>query len=107
MPGKPEMHETVAVAAGIAGASALRRVSLLRSAPNGRAFAAIATLTELSRQIEASLEAAAAAVKIGDAPGAEAEWTRSVSLMDGMTAGEASFGTNPQDRPSYLRKSAG
>ncbi|CAN5419063.1 hypothetical protein BH10PSE7_BH10PSE7_32990 [soil metagenome] len=106
MPGKPEAQETIATIASAAGASALRRVSLMR-APSGRAFAAIATLTELSRRIEASLESAAGAVKIGDEKGAEAEWARSKALMEGLAAGDQNFGAHPQERPSYLRKSAG
>ena len=107
MVGKPQTENQIAAATGSAASAALRRMSLMKSAPSGRAFAAIATLTELSRRIEATLEAGAEALKSGDETGAQREWLRSASLMDEMagTAG-GDFGSQPQDRPSYLRRHA-
>ena len=106
MPGKPQTHDKVALGASAAGAAVLKRVSLMRSAPSGRAFEAIATLTELTRRIEASIEAAASAAKTGDEPGADAQWTRSIALMEGLAAADQNFGADPWERRSYLRKSA-
>lgn len=105
MVGKPQTENHIAATAGTAASAALRRISLTRAAPSGRAFAAIATLTELSRRIEATLEAGADAMKNGDESAAQREWLRSASLMDEM-AGTArgDFGSQPQDRPSYLRR---
>lgn len=108
MTGKPQTENHIAAATGNAAGAALRRISLARAAPSGRAFEAIATLTELSRRIEVSLEASAEALKNGDNATAQREWLRSAGLMDEMAStADEDFGAQAQDRPSYLRRSAG
>lgn len=91
--------------AGTAGAAALRKVrSLAKVAPPGRAFAAIATLTEMSRRIEGRLEASEEALTRGDSSSAELEWARAIVLMDRMASearGDAQ--ANPRE-PTYLKR---
>ena len=88
---------------GTAASAALRRVrSLAATAPKGRAFDAIATLTEITRRIEDSLSASDAALEAGDEDSACLEWARAVVLMDRLTSG----GTDGRrdEEPSYLRR---
>jgi hypothetical protein len=90
---------------GTACATALRRVrSLAEAAPAGRAFAAIATLTELSQRVETSLEAGAEALEASDPDSASLELARAVVLMDRMTAeAKADINSRPA-QPNYLRR---
>ena len=91
--------------AGTAGASALRKVrSLAQSAPSGRAFAAIATLTEISQRIEDRLEASEEALARGDASSAELEWARAIVLMDKMANEARGHHTSVPAEPTYLQR---
>jgi len=88
---------------GTAASAALRRVrSLAATAPKGRAFDAIATLSEITRRIEDSLSASDAALEAGDEDSACLEWARAVVLMDRLTSG----GTDGRrdEEPAYLRR---
>lgn len=91
---------------GTACAAALKKVrSLASAAPSGRAFAAIATLSEFSQTAESHLQAGNDALSRGDIPRAENEWTRAVAVMDQM-ASEARGGQAPRAvaRPEFLRR---
>ena len=89
---------------GTAASAALRRVrSLAAAAPKGRAFDAIATLSEITRRIEDSLTASDAALEAGDEDSASLEWARSVVLMDRLTSGTGAEGRRDEE-PSYLRR---
>ena len=77
--------------AGTAAAAALRRVrSLADQAPSGRLFAAIATLTEMSKRIETSLETG--------------EYTRAVDGMNLLAAKAQASEPNALANPRYLKK---
>lgn len=68
--------------AGSACAEALKKTrSLASAAPAGRAFAAIATLSDLSHSAETHLVAGNTALGRGDAAGAQSEWAQAVSVM--------------------------
>jgi hypothetical protein len=107
---KPGSIDTIAFAAegmaGTAGAAALKKVrSLAKSAPTGRAFAAIATLSDLSQAAEGHLKAGKEAMDRGNAPGAKAEWTRAVKVMDQMAStARGKEPALPADNPSFLRR---
>jgi hypothetical protein len=89
---------------GTAASAALRRVrSLAAAAPSGRAFDAIATLTEITRRIETSLAASDEALAVGDEDSASLEWARAVVLMDRLTSG-AGTEHHREDEPAYLRR---
>jgi hypothetical protein len=89
---------------GSSASAALRRVrSLAAAAPAGRAFDAIATLTEITRRIETSLAASDQALATGDEDSASLEWARAVVLMDRLTSGTGIEGQR-EDDPSYLRR---
>jgi hypothetical protein len=91
--------------AGTAAASALRRVrSLADQAPSGRMFAAIATLTDMSRRIEASLVAGRRAMASGDAATASLEFAKSIVQMDRMAAAADREADEAETLPGYLRK---
>ena len=103
-----EMEEFSFAAEGMAGtaaSAALRRVrSFANQAPSGRMFAAIATLTEMSRRIETTLEAGQDALSAGDHDTAALEFARSLVQMDRMNA-TATQGPDTAARlPGYLRK---
>jgi hypothetical protein len=107
---KPESGKGIVFAAqGMAGpacAAALKKVrSLASAAPSGRAFAAIATLSEFSQAAESHLKAGNAALNHGDIPRAENEWTRAAAVIDQM-ASEARGGKAPRAsaRPEFLRR---
>lgn len=91
--------------AGPACAAALKKVrSLASAAPSGRAFAAIATLSEFSQSAESHLQAGSDALSHGDIPRAENEWTRAAAVMDQM-ASEARGNRPPREaRPEFLRQ---
>lgn len=73
--------------AGTAASAVLRKVrSLVDSAPPGRLFPAIATLTELTRRIETNLVAASHAVTRGDGDRGTVELARAVLQMDRLAA---------------------
>ena len=89
---------------GTSASAALRRVrSLASAAPAGRAFDAIATLSDISRRIETSLAASDEALNRGDEDSASLEWARAVVLMDRLT-GEAGPGGERKGEPAYLRR---
>ena len=91
---------------GTACAAALKKVrSLASAAPSGKAFAAIATLSEFSQAAEGHLQAGNDALNRGDRPRAENEWTRAVMVMDQMT-NEARGGQTPRaaTNPEFLRR---
>jgi hypothetical protein len=91
--------------AGTAGAAALRKVrSLAQAAPSGRAFAAIATLTEFSMRIEDRLEASEAALGRGDASSAELEWARAIVLMDKLASEARGHHAEVSVEPTYLKR---
>jgi hypothetical protein len=90
---------------GSSCATALRRVrSLAEAAPTGRAFAAIATLTELSQRIETALEASAEALDASDPDSASLELARAVVLMDRMTTEAKADHRSTPAQPNYLRR---
>ena len=79
--------------AGTAASAVLRKVrSLADSAPPGRFFPAIATLTELTRRIETNLVAASHAVTRGDDDRGTVELARAVLQMDRLAAVAAAPG---------------
>ena len=91
---------------GTSCSTALRNVGRLAAgAPSGRSFAAIATLTEISRRIEGALVASEEALQGGDEDSASLEWARAVVLMDRMTT-EAACTKRDEGEPSYLRRRA-
>jgi hypothetical protein len=91
--------------AGTAGAAALRKVrSLAQAAPSGRAFAAIATLSESSMRIEGRLEASEEALGRGDASSAELEWARAMVLMDKLTSEARDQRAEAPAEPTYLKR---
>ena len=93
--------------AGTAGAAALKKVRALspRLPPSGRAFAAIATLSELSQTAENDLRAGTEAIVRGNVPGARDEWTRAVSVMDQMAGTARAKEPAPSaDNPNFLRR---
>jgi hypothetical protein len=89
---------------GTSASAALRRVqALAATAPAGRAFDAIATLSEITRRIESSLSASDEALAAGDEDTASLEWARAVVLMDRLTSGAGLEG-HREEEPSYLRR---
>lgn len=83
---KPSSAGRIVFAAeGLAGAAcsaALKKVrSLANAAPSGRAFAAIATLSDLSQGAETHIRAGNDALGRGDATGAQTEWAQAVNVM--------------------------
>ncbi len=89
---------------GTAASAALRRVRTFSDeAPSGRMFAAIATLTEMSRRIETSLEAGHDAVNTGDQDTAALEFARSLVQMDRL-ASLANHTPDAEHLPGYLKK---
>lgn len=87
--------------AGTAASAVLRRVrSLEDSAPPGRLFPAIATLTELTRRIETNLVAASHAVTSGGDDRGTVELARAVLQMDRLaaTASAPTFAELPEPR---------
>ena len=92
--------------AGTAAAAALRRVrALADQAPSGRMFAAIATLTEMSRRAEANLmagEAAAAAARNTDA--STRSFAKAIAAMDAMTADAEAGPADTETMPDFLRR---
>ncbi|MGH6854157.1 MAG: hypothetical protein ACRESZ_00690 [Methylococcales bacterium] len=91
--------------AGTAAALALRRVrSLADQLPSSRMFASIATLTEISRRIETSLETAHDAFASGDGDTAALEFARSIVQMDRLAAAAGHEPDKADKLPEYLRK---
>lgn len=90
---------------GTSCAAALRRVrSLAETAPAGRAFAAIATLSDFSHKIEDRLEVADEALASGDEDSAALELARAVVLMDKMAVTASPKAEAPVPTPSYLKR---
>ncbi|MGQ0486645.1 MAG: hypothetical protein ACT4SY_15005 [Hyphomicrobiales bacterium] len=92
--------------AGTAASAALRRVrSLADAAPTGRLFAAIATLTDMSRNIEAELEAGRHALDRGDGNQATLHFSRAIVRLDEMAATATPGKQYPAaSLPDYLKK---
>jgi hypothetical protein len=89
---------------GTSCAAALRRVrSLADSAPIGRAFAAIATLTDLSQKVQDRLEVADDALASGDEDSAALELARATVLMDKLATAAAPTAAEVP-APSYLKR---
>lgn len=110
MAARHDMMEEFSFAAegmtGTAASAALRRVrSCAGQVPAGRMFAAIATLTEMSRRIETSLEAGHDALNIGDQDTASLEFARSIVQMDRMAAMAEQAPDTAAKLPGYLQKS--
>jgi hypothetical protein len=91
--------------AGTACVAALKKVrSLASAAPSGRAFAAIATLSEFSQTAENHLKAGNDALSHGDISRAENEWKRAVAVMHQMTnEARGDRSPRPLTSPKYLR----
>lgn len=91
--------------AATAASAALRRVtSLADAAPAGRMFAAIATLTEISRRSEAHLEAGHDALSRGEDDRAALSLARALVEMDKLAAEASPELPAAQDAPDYLRR---
>jgi hypothetical protein len=107
---KPGSIDSIAYAAegmaGTAGSTALKKVrSLVNVAPAGRAFAAIATLSELSQTAEGHLRAGKDALDRGSIPDARKEWTSAVKAMGKMASDACD--REPAvaaDNPGFLRR---
>jgi len=95
-------------AAGLSGTAAsatLRRVgSFADAAPSGRLFDAIATLTDMSRNIEAELEAGSEAHDRGEDNQAALYFTRAIAGMDAMATAATPAKQSAAKLPDYLRK---
>jgi hypothetical protein len=103
MDGKLPEYEFLAAKAGSAASVALMRVrSLAASAPAGRAFNAIATLSDITRRIETTLSEGDTRSKEGERDTSCLELARAVVLMDRLTA-EASIG-GERSEPHYLKR---
>ncbi len=90
---------------GTAASAALRRVgSFADAAPTGRFFDAIATLTDMARNIEAKLEAGSQALDRGEDNQAALYFTRAIVGMDEMAAAATPGKQTPAKLPDYLRK---
>ena len=88
--GSNELFFAAGGKAGSAAGAALRRVrSLADTAPAGRLFSSIATLTDMTRRIETGLLAAGTAVSHGDESAATQELTGALSQMDRLAAAAA------------------
>ena len=91
--------------AGAAAVSALRRVtSLADQAPSGRMFAAIATLSDMSKRIEQGLVAGHDAMEIGDAETASLHFARTIVQMDRLAAAAGRRHEPAEELPVYLLK---
>jgi len=107
---KPGSIDSIAFAAegmaGTAGSAALKKVrSLVNAAPAGRAFAAIATLSELSLTAEGHLRAGKEALDLGSVPVARKEWTSAVKVMGQMTSeARVEEPATTSDSPGFLRR---
>ena len=88
--------------AGSAAAAALRRVrSLAEAAPPGRLFAAIATLSEMSRRAEASFANAGEALDRGENVAAGRALERGISQLEHLAE---TAGREEELSPNYLRR---
>ena len=91
--------------AGTAAAAALRRVrALADQAPSGRMFAAIATLTEMSRRAEASLMAGEAAAAARNTDASTRSFAKAIAAMDAMTDGAEAGPVDTEAMPEFLRR---
>ncbi len=105
--GKPgEFSFAAGGMAGTAASAALRRVgSLADAAPSGRLFAAIATLTDMSRNIETELEAGSRALDRGEDNEATLYFARAIVRMDEMAATARPGNQSPAaSSPDYFKK---
>ena len=89
---------------GTAAASSLRKLgSLASSAPPGRLFGAIATLSDMSAKAARALEESGAALREGNDPEAAIRLARAIVQMDDMAI-LASGQPDAADRPAFLKK---
>ncbi|MFT3987735.1 hypothetical protein [Aestuariivirga sp.] len=99
-----ELSCTAEGMAGTAASSALRRVrSLADTAPSGRLFGAISTLSDLSRSAERNLAAGADALRAGKEAHAANALTQALSAMDRLAVVAGPGKTSTQ----LARKTAG
>jgi hypothetical protein len=86
-------------------ASVLRKTwNLAETAPAGKAFAAIATLSEVSKRAAQTLEISAEALAHGDDEAAELELARSYVIMNKMSAEAEKDAAPVIARPAYLKR---
>jgi hypothetical protein len=105
MDGKLPEDEVHAPKAGSAASVTLMRVrSLAASAPAGRAFDAIATLSDITRRIETTLSDSGRPSIESERDTSCLELASAVVLMDRLTA-EASIG-GERSEPHYLKRRA-
>jgi hypothetical protein len=89
---------------GTAASTSLRKLgTLMDSAPSGRLFGAISTLSDMSAKASKALEEGALSMTAGDDHKAAAKLIRGLGHMDDL----ASFAAGPSraEEPGYLRKS--
>lgn len=100
-----ELSHAAAGMSGTSGAAALRQVrSLADCAPSGRMFSAIATLTDMSRRAETTLEAGQRALAAGDVQQASEKFARALGQMDNLSAA-AARSVEQHELPSFLKNS--
>jgi hypothetical protein len=88
-----------------AAAAALRKVgSLAHAAPMGRAFAAIATLSELTERVENHLVSGHEALSAGDTSIAVSELNRAAALAGGTIIDAQPDPVEREPAPKYLIK---
>lgn len=87
---------------GKAAAQALRKVKFLsEKAPNGRLFASIATMSDLSQQAAAAFEAASLAELKSDSATADLRFKRGMSLANEL---ELQGAGAPVPLPDFFRR---
>jgi hypothetical protein len=100
-----EFSFTTGGMAGTAASAALRRVrSLANAAPSGRLFAAIATLADMSRNIETELKAGSEALDRSNDNNATLHFARAIVRMDEMAATATPGKHSVSKLPGYLKK---
>ena len=104
--GKPgEFSFAAGGMAGTAAGVALRRVrGFADAAPTGRLFQAIATLTDMSRNVASELEAGSEALARGNDNDATLHFARAIVRMDEMAAAAIPRKRFPAELPDYLKK---
>ena len=91
--------------AGTAAAAVLRRMrALADQAPTGRMFAAIASLTEMSRRAESSLAAGHAALAGGNGDAANLDFAKAIVHMDRMAASADLETEAAEGLPDFLHR---
>jgi hypothetical protein len=89
---------------GTAAASSLRKLgTLMHSAPSGRLFGAISTLSDMSAKATRALEDGQRAMAAGDDGKAAVKLARAIVHMDDLVT--VATGEISEEAPGYLRKS--